>query len=169
MDAWIGLGSNQGDRLFYLSKALWELSTVGSLRLASSIYETKPWGVEDQPAFYNAVICIQTPLDPLELLARLHKIEEQAGRQREIVNGPRTLDLDLLIMGGLLMNTEILTLPHPGLLHRDFVLAPLVEIAPHLKHPLVALEMRELLPKAKIQTLNGNMLGWDGKPIKKVV
>ncbi|MBW7877193.1 MAG: 2-amino-4-hydroxy-6-hydroxymethyldihydropteridine diphosphokinase [Candidatus Cloacimonetes bacterium] len=169
MDAWIGLGSNQGDRLFYLSRALWELSTIGSLRLASSIYETTPWGVKEQPAFYNAVVCIQTNLEPLELLGRLHRIEEQAGRQRDIPNGPRTLDLDLLIMGGILMQTEFLTLPHPRLTERDFVLAPLVEIAPLLKHPEVNLDMQTLLPKASIKTLSGNILGWDGKPVERVV
>lgn len=99
----------------------------------SSVYETPPWGIEEQPAFYNMVACIETEFAPVEVLHRMQRIETALGRVRDIHWGPRTMDIDLLCMeGGETVKTEELQLPHPYLLDRAFVLVPLAEIAPTL-------------------------------------
>jgi 2-amino-4-hydroxy-6-hydroxymethyldihydropteridine diphosphokinase len=113
----------------------------------SSLYETEPVGFHDQPAFLNAVLALETELDPLSLLHSLLAIERELGRDRSqgVRNGPRTLDLDLLLVGDAVVATEELTLPHPALIQRRFVLAPLAEIAPQLRHPQSNQTMAELL------------------------
>jgi 2-amino-4-hydroxy-6-hydroxymethyldihydropteridine diphosphokinase len=134
---YIGLGSNMGDRLEWIRRALWALQAHSEVTLceSSSIYETAPMYMLDQPAFLNACARVQTELEPEQLLGVLLQIELLLGRRRDIDKGPRTLDLDLLLMEGVIHNTPALTLPHPGLHERAFVLVPLLEIAPELVHP----------------------------------
>lgn len=134
---YIGLGSNMGDRLEWIRRALSALQAHSEVTLceSSSIYETAPMYMLDQPAFLNACARIQTELDPEQLLDVLLQIEQLLGRRRDIDKGPRTLDLDLLLMEDVIHNTPVLTLPHPGLHERAFVLIPLLEIAPKLVHP----------------------------------
>jgi 2-amino-4-hydroxy-6-hydroxymethyldihydropteridine diphosphokinase len=135
--AYIALGSNLGDRALMLSRAIEGLGKLGWVVARSSVYETDPVGYRDQPAFLNAVVALETELDPVPLLRGLLAIEFQMGRDRSQgkPKGPRTVDLDLLMMGERVVREAELTLPHPALAQRRFVLAPLAEIAPQLRHP----------------------------------
>ncbi|MGC2404271.1 MAG: 2-amino-4-hydroxy-6-hydroxymethyldihydropteridine diphosphokinase [Acidobacteriaceae bacterium] len=145
--AYIALGSNLGDRAETLSAATGHLGRLGRIAARSSVFETEPVGYHDQPAFLNAVVALQTRLEPVPLLHALLGIEREMGRDRGrgVINGPRTLDLDLLLAGDAVMDTAELTLPHPALDRRRFVLAPLAEIAPDLRHPRTHKTMAELL------------------------
>ncbi len=137
--AWIALGANLGDRLATLRAALDALDAHPHIRViaASAAYETPPMYVLDQPPFLNACAALEVMLSPEALLAALMEVERQLGRRREVHRGPRTIDLDLLLMDGERRDTPLLTLPHPGIAERAFVLAPLCEIAPTLIHPLL--------------------------------
>lgn len=134
MRAYVGLGSNLDDPCAQLDRALAALSTTPGvvLRDVSSYYRTAPWGETRQPDFLNAVAVIDTTLAPEELLSELRRIEASAGRRRGHRWGPRTLDLDLLIHGDAIRDTEQLQLPHPRMHERAFVLAPLAELVPEL-------------------------------------
>jgi 2-amino-4-hydroxy-6-hydroxymethyldihydropteridine diphosphokinase len=113
----------------------------------SSLYETDAAGFSIQPAFLNAACHVWTELDPFELMARLKEIEAAAGRQRVFANAPRTLDLDILLYGRLVVDTPVLTVPHPRMADRAFVLAPLVEIAPGAFHPVLKATAAGLLSR----------------------
>jgi 2-amino-4-hydroxy-6-hydroxymethyldihydropteridine diphosphokinase len=145
--AYIALGSNLGDRAQTLSFAIDRLGRTGTVAARSSFYETEPVGFRDQPPFLNAVVAIETDSEPIDLLRSMLAIEREFGRDRSnsAFNGPRTLDLDLLVMGDSVIASTELTLPHPALARRRFVLAPLAEIAPHLRHPVLKQTMAELL------------------------
>jgi 2-amino-4-hydroxy-6-hydroxymethyldihydropteridine diphosphokinase len=147
-NAYVGLGSNQGDRSGNLLLAVRGMFAAGMdvIRL-SSIYETEPVEYLDQPAFLNMVAELRgsTLPSPEQVLARLLRIEYALGRTREIQLGPRTLDLDLLILKDATSNTEFLTLPHPRLHLRRFVLTPLHELAPMLVHPILRRPVGDLL------------------------
>jgi 2-amino-4-hydroxy-6-hydroxymethyldihydropteridine diphosphokinase len=135
--AYIGMGSNLGDRAASLRAALAALDATPGVQVAatSSTYESEPWGVTDQPAFANAVVAIDTDLGPLELLRALKAIEAAAGRTAGVRNGPRSLDLDLLLFGSDTVDLPELAVPHPRLLERDFVVTPLLEVAPGVTLP----------------------------------
>jgi 2-amino-4-hydroxy-6-hydroxymethyldihydropteridine diphosphokinase len=145
--AYIALGSNLGDRKQTLNAAVDCLGRLGQVVARSSLYETEPVGFRDQAAFLNAVIAIDTRLEPLALLHAMLAIERDQGRDRThgIPKGPRTLDLDLLLVGNEVIAEQELTLPHPALTQRRFVLVPLAEIAPSLKPPQQNLTIAELL------------------------
>lgn len=149
--AYIGLGANLpspvGPPEQTLLAAIEGLGQAGDVTARSSLYRTEPVGVSNQPPFVNAVIQLEADLDPEALLAFLLATEHRYGRdrQRDIQGGPRALDLDLLLVDGLVMRTQHLTLPHPALAGRRFVLEPLNEIAPHLRHPVLGATMTELL------------------------
>jgi 2-amino-4-hydroxy-6-hydroxymethyldihydropteridine diphosphokinase len=145
--AYIALGSNLGDRVQTLSLAIDRLDRLGTVTASSSFYETEPVGFRDQPPFLNAVVAVMTDLEPLDLLRGMLAIEREFGRDRSnsALNGPRTLDLDLLVMGNCVLAGAELTLPHPALAQRRFVLTPLAEIAPLLRHPVMKQTMAELL------------------------
>lgn len=138
MRAYVALGSNLGDsrqHLLHAIEALAALPRTG-VTARSRIYRTPPWGVVDQPEFLNAVVALETTLEPHDLLDALLTIERAAGRQRNGERwGPRTLDLDLLHMAGKTMDSERLTLPHPHIADRAFVLLPLHDVAPDLDIP----------------------------------
>lgn len=148
----IALGSNSngpwGTPREAVSEALRRLDGDGlRLKNASRLLVTAPFGVTDQPDFVNAVAEVETGLPPADLLAHLHAIERQAGRERLLKWGPRTLDLDLLDHDGLVNLSPPPVLPHPGIAERIFVLAPIAEIAPHWRHPETGLTAAEMLEK----------------------
>lgn len=143
--AYVALGSNLGDRLSFLREAVTRLGETGTVKAVSRVYETNPVGVTDQPAFLNAVLCLRTALPPHDLLTAMLGIEAARGRVRPYRHAPRTLDLDLLFYDDLVLKTPTLTLPHPRLHERAFVLVPLAEIAPELLHPILGLSVHELL------------------------
>ena len=132
--AYLSLGSNLGDREAFLREAVRRIAALPGTRLLaeSSIIETPPWGKTDQPPFLNMALAIETALPPEALLARTKRIEDDCGRQRTDKWGPRTLDIDLLIVEGEARETTALRLPHAYLTQRRFVLEPLAEIAPGL-------------------------------------
>lgn len=135
--AYVALGANLGDAEGSLRAVMRELAAHPHMRLlkSSSLYRTAPVGLKDQPDFINAAIALETELDAQALLNELFSIEQRFGRQRSIPNAPRTLDLDLLLYGEETSNDSALTLPHPRMHERAFVLAPLAEIAPGLNIP----------------------------------
>ncbi len=154
MTAYIALGSNLGDRQAVIDAAVRDISQVDGTRLIelSSILETAPIAPDESQrslggAYLNAVAEIETELPPRELLNRLLEIEQRHGRVRRDDErwGPRTLDLDLLLYGDLVLDEPGLTVPHPRLHERDFVLRPLAEIAPHLVHPTLGRTVQYLL------------------------
>jgi 2-amino-4-hydroxy-6-hydroxymethyldihydropteridine diphosphokinase len=133
--AYLGLGSNLGDREENLRQALIRLSPNATVEKLSAIYETEPVGYKEQPLFLNLVCRISTDLPPDELLCFAKKIETEMGRVPSFPNAPRIVDIDILLYDNAIMETQNLTVPHPRLRDRAFVLIPLSEIAPDLIHP----------------------------------
>lgn len=140
----VGLGANWGQPRQALSRAVQGLRELGTLTRVSSLYETLPLG-PPQPNFLNAAVLLQGALDPDELLAELQRLELAAGRVRTVRWGPRTLDLDLLWVDGVLRDEPRLTLPHPRLSERAFALLPLVEVAPTAREPQSGRPYAEIL------------------------
>jgi 2-amino-4-hydroxy-6-hydroxymethyldihydropteridine diphosphokinase len=145
-EVFISLGSNLGDRAENLKTAIHAIELkVGAIVRQSSVYETKPWGKSNQPDFFNQVILVHSDLSPQDCLLLLSAVEEQMGRKREEKWGARIIDLDLLYVGDEVIHTEKLSLPHPGISQRRFVLVPLIEIAPDFVHPQLRKDHRQLL------------------------
>ena len=144
--AYLGLGSNLGDKEAYLNQAVKALDETRGCQVekVSSYLVTEPYGGVEQDDFLNACLCLKTYLSPEELLRRLHEIEQDAHRERIVRWGPRTLDLDILLYDDLILETEDLILPHMDMENREFVLKPLSEIAPNLRHPILHKTMRQL-------------------------
>lgn len=146
---YLALGSNLGDRLWNLQRAL-ELLTEAGIEITkqSSAYETAPQQVADQPWFFNMVAEATTSWLPMGLLGVLQSVERQLGRNRqnELRFGPRSIDLDLLLYGSEIIDSEELVVPHPRMLERRFVLAPLIEIAPDLRDPRTGYALKDFLP-----------------------
>lgn len=146
MKAWIGIGSNMGDREVYINSALKEIEN-NNIRIinVAKIKETKAYGLEDQPSFLNTVALLETDLSPHDLLKLLLEIEKSLGRTREIKWGPRTIDLDILFYEEEIIDSDDLIVPHPDLRNRLFVLEPLSEISPDKIHPIFKKTIKELL------------------------
>jgi len=143
----IALGSNLGDRLSNLQSAVELLQPAVKLLVQSPIYETEPWGLTAQPCFLNQVIEADTSLLPRDLLKFLKKIEVDLGRETSVRYGPRKIDLDILFYNHAIFFSPELTIPHPKLHERAFVLVPLADIAPDFIHPLYYMTVSELLSK----------------------
>ena len=147
----IALGSNLesrfGDREGNLWEAVERIRELGEVKAVSSSYDTEPVGYLDQPRFLNAALVLETSLEPTELMRALLEVEQAMGRERvgAVAKGPRVIDLDLLLYGQVVMNTTELTLPHPEMLERRFVLEPLAEIAPEMVHPVLGVTVGEML------------------------
>ena len=149
---YIGIGSNLGNREKNCLKALSLISAkAGSVRKQSSMYETKPWGVEDQPEFINMAAEITTEAEPHELLDILKQIEKEMGREETYRWGPRVIDLDILFYDDLILDTPDLRIPHPLMREREFVLRPLADIASDKIHPVLKQTVRELLAQTARQ------------------
>lgn len=151
----MSLGSNTGNRLSMLSKAIYELSLSGfSIDRKSRVWETLPWGFTDQPRFLNMCITAFTVLEPDQMLSAAKEIEARLGRSLHCKWGPREIDIDILLVGNQIIDTQKLTVPHPFMHERVFVLVPLLEIVPSMVHPILKKSLLELyknLPAEKIE------------------
>jgi 2-amino-4-hydroxy-6-hydroxymethyldihydropteridine diphosphokinase len=142
---YLALGTNLGNRLVNLRTAVAAVTPAVTVLAESPVYETLPWGVIDQPDFLNMVLKVKTYLAPPALLAHLKHIETQLGRAPSIRYGPRLIDVDILFYDDLVLNTSELTIPHPRLHERAFVLVPLADLAPDFVHPAFGKPVRALL------------------------
>lgn len=145
---YLSLGTNLGDRLENLARASAELTRAGvKVVQSSSLYETEPQDFVAQPAFLNTVLAVESDLPPFALLRLTQRIEAAMGRApSEIPKGPRLIDIDILLLGEFIVHDKCLTIPHPRMLGRRFVLDPLLEIAPDLRHPGTGALLRDYLP-----------------------
>ncbi len=148
---YLSLGSNVGDREVNLRTAIEKLAGLGEVLAVSSFYETEPMEFTAQPWFLNCAVALRTELMPKLLLSKTLAIEQQMGRRRSQPKGPRTIDIDILLFGNSVIHTPQLDVPHVAMHERRFVLEPLAEIAPEVRHPVFKRTMRELL-----QTLPAN-------------
>jgi 2-amino-4-hydroxy-6-hydroxymethyldihydropteridine diphosphokinase len=151
--AYLSLGSNLGDRAANLRTAIKKLAQLGGVVAASSFYETEPVEVAAQPWFLNCAVKLDTEKMPRQLIAGILTLEQEMGRQRKQRKGPRVIDIDILLFGSSIIEIPSLTVPHPKLHERRFVLEPLTEIAPDARHPVFMRTMRELrdaLPAGQI-------------------
>jgi 2-amino-4-hydroxy-6-hydroxymethyldihydropteridine diphosphokinase len=142
---YLSLGSNLGDREGNLRAAIASLGELGEVKQVSSLYETEPVEFTEQPWFLNCAVELQTELSPRELLNSMLAIEHAMGRERVQPKGPRLIDLDILLFGDSVVNEKSLTIPHPAMHERKFVLEPLAEIAPQAVHPVLKQRVRDLL------------------------
>ena len=141
---YLSLGSNLGDRDAQLLEAQARLSAEGRIVAASSFYETEPVEFTDQPWFLNYAVALETTTTPQDLMEAILRIEKEMGRQRLQNKGPRTIDIDILLFGDTILDSPQLTIPHPAMHHRRFVLEPLAEIASEVLHPVLKKTIREL-------------------------
>jgi 2-amino-4-hydroxy-6-hydroxymethyldihydropteridine diphosphokinase len=142
--AYLSLGSNVGDRADNLKTAISGLATLGKVTAVSSFYETEPVQFTAQPWFLNCAAALDTEKMPKQLMKAILDLEQQMGRRRLQNKGPRTIDIDILLFGNSVVETKDLTIPHPAMHERRFVLEPMSEIAPDVRHPVFKLTMREL-------------------------
>ena len=141
---YLSLGSKVDDREANLRAAREKLAALGEVTAVSAYYETEPVEYLAQPWFLNCAVAMTTDLMPRQLLAWLQKIEHAMGRKRAVAKGPRVIDLDILLFGSSVVDTPQLTIPHPAMHERRFVLEPMAEIAPDVRHPVFKRTMREL-------------------------
>ncbi|MFG6384650.1 MAG: 2-amino-4-hydroxy-6-hydroxymethyldihydropteridine diphosphokinase, partial [Lachnospiraceae bacterium] len=148
----VAIGSNLGDRKKFLDEGINALKENKDciVEQVSEILVTKPYGVTEQPEFLNGMIKLKTLLNPEELLELLHQIEKESGRERLVHWGPRTLDLDIIFYDDCIIDTKDLQIPHIDMQNREFVLKPLVELAPYVRHPLLHKTVTQLLDELKV-------------------
>jgi 2-amino-4-hydroxy-6-hydroxymethyldihydropteridine diphosphokinase len=141
---YLSLGSNVGARSVQMEMAISRLEELGRVKAVSSFYETEPVEVTAQPVFLNCVVALDTELQPQQFMRAVLDIEREMGRRRTQDKGPRTIDIDILLFGNARIDTPELTVPHPAMHQRRFVLEPLTEIAPDVRHPVLRKTAKEL-------------------------
>jgi 2-amino-4-hydroxy-6-hydroxymethyldihydropteridine diphosphokinase len=164
--AYLSLGSNLGNRSANLGTAVANLAHMGEVVAVSSYYETEPIEFTAQPWFLNCVVKLETRKMPAPLLADILELEQAMGRRRLQTKGPRSIDIDILLFSDLIVNAKGLTIPHPAMHERRFVLEPLAEIAPDVLHPVLQRTIRELrdcLPQGQVVQRVGTLLPKTGK------
>ncbi len=144
---YVALGSNVGDRLQYLIRALQEIKSIAEVKAVSTVYESKAWGYTNQENFLNLVAKVETRLEPHTFLLNLRRIERIVGRKERFKWGPREIDIDILLWGDKVINSKMLWIPHPYLTERDFFLYPLLELDEDLLHPVSGRSLKEYKPK----------------------
>jgi len=142
---YLSLGSNVGDREDHLRGAITRLESIARVISVSSFYETEPMEVTNQPWFLNCAVKVETTKMPKQLMAAILEIEQEMGRLRTMKKGPRTIDIDILLFGDAVVDSPELTIPHPAMHERRFVLEPLAEIAPEARHPVFKKTVSEML------------------------
>lgn len=162
--AYLSLGSNLGNREGTLREAVRRLGALGRVLSVSSFYETEPVEFTDQPWFLNCAVGLETDETPQRLMAELLQIERDMGRERLLKKGPRTIDVDILLYGDVIVHSAELTLPHPAMHQRRFVLEPLAEIAPEARHPILKKTTRELLDELPAGPAVRRVLANDQRP-----
>lgn len=140
---YIGFGSNVGDRLGHILRAIESMKDYGEIKNISTVYESQPWGFKNQSSFLNGVVEFETWLNPIDLLKALKSTEQSLGRKPRERWGPREIDLDILLYENHIIMLSFLKIPHPYLTERDFVLFPLLEVAPELTHPISGKKLEE--------------------------
>ena len=159
-EVYIGLGGNLGNPREAFDRAVEKISAFAEVRDVSRLYRSKPYGFPNQPDFLNAAVRLATELEPLALLHELSGVEAELGKVVARENGPRVIDLDLLLYGEEVCNGEELTLPHLGIPERDFVLRPLHDLAPELVHPVSGRTVSELLAALETEHISGEPEVW---------
>ncbi len=142
---YLSLGTNVGDRIGYLVRAVDGLTCIGEILSVSTVYESEPWGYREQPMFLNCVVALRTDLGPEDLLTAVKELEVRVGRVPRFRWGPREIDIDILLYEDLVVRTETLEIPHPRIKERDFVLVPLLELDRDLRDPITGRSYREFL------------------------
>ncbi len=155
-EAYISIGSNIGPEE-NIKKCLDMLKSEFGVIAISPIYETRPYGYENQSNFINLAVKIRTTMTPLQLLKKLQGIEKKLGRERRVKNGPRTIDLDLILYGDKIINKNEIRIPHHGLFERDFMLIPLLDIEPEIINPLTKKKIKYLKKSIKYNQIIGKI------------
>lgn len=152
---YVGIGSNEGDRLNNIKQSIEYISKLYdcNIEAVSSLYETSPFGILNQQNFFNAVLKISISLNPKQLFYQLKEIEQKLGRVEHEKWGPRKIDLDILFFNDLIFSDEIITLPHKGIIYRDFVMIPLVEVEPEIVHPVFNKKVSEFISGLSITNI----------------
>ena len=145
----IALGSNLGNAIFNLRCAVRELENIGNIKKFANIYVSSPYGYKSQSNFFNTAIKLLTNQQPLELINNIYEIEKKLKKNKKIINGPRKIDLDIIFWEQKIFKNNILAIPHPRAQERDFVLCPLLDIAPFFKDPVSKLSVKELIKNLK--------------------
>ncbi len=146
---YIALGTNVGNYKLNLSKAVKELNKIGNVNKIANIYKSKPYGYLKQSYFYNSMVSLKSEMLPSELIKKIYLIERKLYKNKRIINGPRRIDLDIIFWDQKIFKNNNLTIPHPRAKDRDFVLLPLLDLAPLFRDPVSKLTVRELIKKLK--------------------
>jgi 2-amino-4-hydroxy-6-hydroxymethyldihydropteridine diphosphokinase len=158
---YLSLGSNLGDRGRNLRQAIRALAALGQVKAVSAFYETEPVDFADQGWFLNCAVAIETVVGPERMMAELLRMEQKMGRERIQSKGPRTIDIDILMFGQRVVDSPELKIPHPAMHRRRFVLAPLADIAPEARHPVMKRTVRELLAELAEGQMVRKVGGWE--------